>query len=928
MSPKRLLICFFLFISTICFSQPVFQISGNVIDSDSQNPLFNVFIKIEGAALQQVTDATGTFSFSLVRAGDYTLHLEAVGYLSLDLPVKVSGTPIFITISLQKDITQEQIDNLITITENELSDDESAATITSGLLQASRDVFSTIAAFQFGQTFFRMRGLGADQGVVLLNGIKMNKLYNGSPQWNNWGGLNDATRNQEFTPYSTASDYAFGGLLGTTLINTRATSYRPGFRLSAARASKGYTGRIMATYNSGLLHGKYAYSISTSRRWASEGYIDGTLYDAYSFFLSFEYKPNSTHSFSLTSIYTPTQSGKASPNTQEVVNLKDSRYNAYWGYQEGKIRNSRIRKIQEPLHILSHYWDISEKTKLQTSLAYQSGKTGNSRLEFQGVTAMTTSDGHIYYSGGSINPDPAYYQKLPSFYLSPDGGINYEEVYARTQDFVTNGQLNWQELYAANLANAAAGRNASYILYEDRNDDTQFTANSILNTYFSKNIVFAASANYQQLTSQNFANVIDLLGGTGYLDVDAFAQDPSQAPANLLHPNRIVKEEDKFRYHYNLYASVADVFAQATFRYNKVDFYVSGAAGKAAYLREGLYKNGLFPENSFGKGEKVNFAMYGGKLGATYKLTGKHLIGLNTAYLQNLPTLRNTFSNPRQNHNRVQNSNGEKIQAIDLSYIIRSPLIKSRLTGYYYFISNATEVSLFFADGLGGDTSAFVQEVVTGIEKQNLGLEFGIEVKATPSITVQGAAAVGNYIYVNNPTLYLTSADFTQFPVLTSYLKNYKLPGGPQHAFSAGFQYRDPDFWWVGAALNYFSNAYIRINPLRRTANFYSDADGLPFPEYDETIAKELLKQERFNAYYLLNLTGGKSWRIGNYSIGIFASINNALNQQYKTGGFEQARNSNYRELLEESQNPLPVFGPKYWSGAGANYFMNVYVSF
>ena len=41
----------------------------------------------------------------------------------------------------------------------------------------------------------------------MINGISMNKLYDGRPQWSNWGGLNDATRNQEFTMGSAPSDY-------------------------------------------------------------------------------------------------------------------------------------------------------------------------------------------------------------------------------------------------------------------------------------------------------------------------------------------------------------------------------------------------------------------------------------------------------------------------------------------------------------------------------------------------------------------------------------------------------------------------------------------------------------------------------------------------------------------------------------------------
>lgn len=161
---------------------------------------------------------------------------------------------------------------------------------------------------------------------------------------------------------------------------------------------------------------------------------------------------------------------------------------------------------------------------------------------------------------------------------------------------------------------------------------------------------------------------------------------------------------------------------------------------------------------------------------------------------------------------------------------------------------------------------------------------------------------------------------------LTSNLKNYKLATGPQTAYSVGFDYRDPDFWWFGATANFFSNIYVDVAPLNRTENFYLDSDGLPFTDYDETIAKDLLHQEKFNDYMTVNLVGGKSWKIGDYYVGLFASVNNLLGEEYKTGGFEQARNSNYRTLLEDKSNEKQIFGPKYWYGRGTTYFLNLYL--
>ena len=112
---------------------------------------------------------------------------------------------------------------------------------------------------------------------------------------------------------------------------------------------------------------------------------------------------------------------------------------------------------------------------------------------------------------------------------------------------------DWNALYEANITNSQRGGNAVYALYEDRVDDKQLTVNTIFNTEINENILFNASVNYKRLKSENFAQVIDLLGATTYLDVDAFASDPDAFQNDLLNPNRVVGEGDKFKYNYKLF---------------------------------------------------------------------------------------------------------------------------------------------------------------------------------------------------------------------------------------------------------------------------------------------------------------------------------------------------------------------------------------
>jgi hypothetical protein len=787
------------------------------------------------------------------------------------------------------------------------------------LLQATQDIFLRTAAFEFSSSFFSIKGLDSGNGKVLINGIEMNKLYDGRAQWSNWGGLNDVLRNQEFNNGLSASNYTFGGVLGSTNINTRASQQRPGVRISYASSNRSYVHRMMATYSSGIREDGWAFTFSGSRRAGNEGFNDGSSYDAYSLFASVEKKINSKHSINFTSIFAPNKRGKSSPNTQEVYDLKDIKYNEYWGYLNGRKTNSRIKDVEEPILMLNHYWDISDNTSLNTNVSYQFGKIGNSRLDFN----------------GGANPSPVYYQNLPSYFVRNE---NIPGAYEALQNFQNDGQIDWDRIYDANITNASVGIPNAYVLYEDRNDDKQLTFNTILNSQINNNITLNGKLEYKRLRSNSFAEVMDLLGGIGYLDIDNFGETANQQQNNLLDPNRVVGVGDKFRYNYNLNSDVSSAFLQGQFKYNKVDFFAAASVSRTTHQRDGLYQNGGFPNNSLGLSKKLNFNNFGVKAGATYKITGRHLLDANLAYMTQAPTIRNSFSNSRENNNVVENLQSEKVFSVDASYIVRSPIITSRLTGYYTSIKDATEISFYFADGIGGDNTAFVQEVLNGVDKKHLGVELGLEAQVTPTIKLKGAASIGQFTYDNNPNIYLTSEDNSQTQIAgftngsknfgESNLKNFRLASGPQKAYSVGFEYRDPDYWWIGATTNFFSDIFVDVAPLNRSSNFYTDADGLPFNDYDPALARELLQQEKFDNYMVVNLIGGKSWKIDDKFISVFATVNNLFNQEYKSGGFEQGRNANFRQLRDDKALDTPVFGNKYWYGRGTTYFLNVNLRF
>lgn len=918
---KLALSLLFLFQAVFVMAQNQSTVKGKVVDSKSQNPLGSVKVTIQSNEQFVITNSLGEFLIKGIAAGNQTLVVSTDGYTTQNFAIEVvAGQALDVGLMfLEEDITTEQQLSLVSITENDLGDDNSGSESTAGLLQSSRDAYQQAAAFNWGQARFRMRGLDNEYGVTMINGISMNKIYDGRPQWSNWGGLNDATRNQEFTLGSAPSDYTFGGILGTQEINTRASLYRKGTRISQSGTNTNYSWRSMITHNSGLMDNGWAYSISASRRWAKEGYFEGTDYGANSMFASVEKRFNKNHSLNFTSIYAQNSRGKNSPNTAEVNNLMGIKYNSYWGWQNGKKRNSRDKDVEEPIIMLSHYWKMSDKTTLNTNVSYQTGSIGNSRLDYQTAN----------------NPDPTYYKNLPSYYynLGDAAGAAAAQTY-----FLNNSQLNWNAMYLANQNSANAGKSV-YALYQDRTDDKQITANSILFSDLSDNVKLNAGASFKKLKSHNFQNMLDLLGGDYFSDVDPFYTG-DQTQSDLNNPNRQIKVGDTYGYNYNLNAIVMDAFTQFKFSYKKTDFYLAQSFSRTQYERDGLYRNGIYANNSYGKSGKQIFENFGFKGGFTYKITGQHLLDFNGVYMTKAPNMRNTFANARINNNITPDLESETVASLDASYVVRTPKFKARVTGFASRVQNATEISFYYAEGIGdeddGDVDSFISEILTGIEKKNFGAELGLEYQITSTIKATGAVSYGQYLYGNNPNLKINDDAKATLansqPIVdfgSAYLKNYRLPGMPQTAASLGLEYRDPHFWWVGANINYLADSYLDVSNILRTDNFViNSADGLGFPGANEESVRKALKQEKFAEFNLLNVTGGKSWRVDNTTIGFFASVNNVLDTTYKTGGFEQSRKATFPDQQADNANGTPSFGSKYFYGYGRTYFVNLYVNF
>lgn len=797
----------------------------------------------------------------------------------------------------------------ITLSSEDLESGEQSTDI-SGLLQSSKDAFTSAAGYTFGPARFRIRGYRSEYTSILINAVPVNDMESGAAYWSTWGGLNDATRNSEIQTGISVSDNSFGRIGGVTNIVTRASEYRKQTKFTYSAGNRSYTNRLMFIHSTGMMDNGWAFSISGSRRWAQEGYVDGTFYDAWSYFVAAEKKINSAHSIAFTAFGAPRINARSGVSTQEAYDLSGSNYyNPYWGYQSGEKRNSRVNNYHKPMAILNHYWDINTKSKLNSSLSYSFGKGGSTALN--------------WFSGADPRPD--YYRNLPSYYaFDPVQYDNYLDLWQNNSDY---NQINWDRFYTSNansryifedvdgiVGNNITALRSNYILEERRNDHSQVNLNSNYKNDINENIKINAGLNVNLYQGFHFKVVNDLLGGDYWLDIDKYAErdfayvDPTISQSDLNNPNRLVEVGDKFGYDYNSNIHKYEVFTQAVFSYAKFDFFAGIDLSQTSFWRTGNMQTGLFPDNSYGDGEKHNFFNYEAKGGLTYKINGRNFVSVNSTYLTQAPYFRNAYLSPRTRDGVVEDLESESIFSGDISYILKSPMVKARVSAYYTEFKDQIYVRGVFFDQL----NTYGNYIMQGMDKLHYGVEAGLEVNVSPTMVATFAGAKGLYIYNSRPEVTIVQ-DNNQEILLeneVAYIKNYRLANGPQTVATVGLKYNAPKYWYVGVNANYFDDMYIDINPYRRTE---VALEGLVVsdPQWSQ-----MIDQEKLPWAYTIDFFGGKSWKIKEYYIALNLNMSNVLNNKnFITGGFEQLR--------VDISNP-DKFPNKYFYLYGATYFVNL----
>jgi hypothetical protein len=781
----------------------------------------------------------------------------------------------------------------------------------SSLLSSSRDVFLQFASFQFGASRYRTRGYMAENQMVMINGVNVNNVESGFSSWSNWGGLNDVTRYVETRFGNTPNRLGFSGPGGYINIDSKASSFKKGTRVSYANANRIYGHRVMLTHSTGMTLDGWAITVSASTRYGNQVYIPGTYFNASAFYLSVDKRINDKHLMSFTGFGAPIEQGRSAAAQKEVYRLSGTNYyNNAWGYQNGEVRNASVSRVNRPMLMLSHIFNISTDERLTTSLFYNFGKSGLTGINFNDAP----------------NPRPDYYRYLPSYhylYMDNAEGDRQTALWQNNTDGIQ--QIKWDDLILANKNNLysepgtvnTSETRGRYIL-ENRVENMK---NLGLNMVYNKrmgNMFLSSGINGNIFSNRKYKEAEDLLGATFWLDVDQFAEnlgvDPLLAQNDIENPDRKIKQGEKYGYDYSTNVHKAEAWVQNEFTLEKADVYFGASFSNSQIYRMGYMANGKFPYSSKGKSQILSFNNVGLKAGITYKINGRNFITANATYLTRNPEVNNIFLSPRVRNDVVKGVTSEEVYGGDINYLAKYPNFKLRFTLYSTAINNQTWVRSFWHDSYNNN----VNMIMRNVDQIHQGLEIGFEKTLFTAHKIQAAFGYGQFVYTNRPTLDLWQ-DNNATEIYTdrvTYLQNYRVGGAPQMVTGIGYTYNAKKFWFAGINFNHIDEIYIEPNPDRRTAESAGK-----FYEGELTLAEPIIGQEKLPSYFTLNANAGKSWRIKyKYFLRLNFSVNNILNNKnIITGGYEQ---------LRWDTSVLELFPNKYYYMTGTTYMAIVNFSF
>lgn len=811
-----------------------------------------------------------------------------------------------------------------TFTESQLGENDD---MTDDVIRISSvsNVFLSQYSWAWSGIWMKYRALDNRYNDVYMNGVQVNNPEKGRFTYSTIGGMNDATRNKEDVGVFEANNFSFSGLGGSSNYDFRASQMPSGHKVTLSGANRAYTLRAMYSYGTGLSKDGWAFFGNVGYRWSNmhTSAVKGTFYNSLSFFLSVQKVINEKHSLNLAAWASPTERATAGANTDEAFWLaNDYQYNSNWGYQGGQKRASRIITSFEPSFLLTWDYNIKENMKLTTSAFLKFGEYKSTKL---------------YYSG--TNPMPDYWKRFPSYNYNVwgDGNSlnNDADAFWASYDNWQNEsyrQINFDQLYFANMQLNKVGADAIYWIEANHNDNLMTNLSTTYEWKFKKGLRWNVGVQLLSNRNSHYKTIEDLLGGQNFHNTNThlvgdYKETSPEAMYDVNHGYQKIVEGDRYGYDADLWNQDVRLWTSFSMDKDIQHNFISARIGGRRMWRDGHMRNGLFQNNSYGKSRIAHFLDGGMKMGSSLNLGKGHSINAGVGYELKAPGTGVAFMSPEMNNDYVANLRNEKIVSAELGYAISNRWLRLNLSGYYYYIHDGNEWMPFFND----DSHSFTYNSLGGIKKEHCGVELGVRVLINQSFDIVALGTYNEAKYLQNTEVYWMNSNTTKINRDLCYNKGMRVGNTPLAAVSLALNYRIKR-WYLNLTGNYYDRIYLEYSPNQRYESTLMIAEKYN-PVTGEFIVPE---QAKGNGGFMLNASIGRQFQVAHHPLSVNLQLCNLTNHRSITSyGYEQSRsNYNVKERLDD--NNATIFqkdkersyqfdkNPKKFFTQGFNFMLNL----
>lgn len=815
-------------------------------------------------------------------------------------------------------------DDDFTLSESQLGDNDD---VTSDVIRinSSNNVYTNQIGWAWSDVWFKYRALDNRYNDIYMNGVQVNNPENGRFTYSTIGGINDAVRNRDDVGAFEGNNFSLSSIGGSSNYNLRASQMAAGHKVTLSAANRNYTLRGMYSFGTGLSRDGWAFFGTVGYRWANmqTAAVQGTFYNSFSYFLAAQKVINDKHSINIATWGTPTERATAGASTDEARWLaNDYNYNPYWGYQGGKKRASRVVTTFEPSILTTWDFNINDRMKLTTNAFIKIGHYKTTKLNYSGT-----------------NPHPDYWKRFPSsnFYvwgMDDERKSDADAFWASFDNWQDEGyrQINFDDLYFANTQLNKIGADAIYWIEARHNDHLMTNFSTTYEWNIKKGQKWSVGLQLLNNRGSHYQTMEDLLGAQNFHNTNTYLvgdymQTSPTAMYDVNHGYQRIIEGDKFGYDYDLWNQDFKLWTNYTAERGREHHFISARIGGRRMWREGFMRNGLFPDNSYGKSGTARFMDGGIKMGSSINLGKGHAVSAGVGYEIKAPNAAVAFMCPEMNNNFVTNLKNEKIVSAELGYAINNKWLRLNLTGYYYYMHDGNEWYQFFND----DSHSFSYNSLTGVAKEYYGVELGARVKLASNLDL---VALGTYCeakYIKDTQVKWMNSTTADITSEICHNNGMRESGTPLAAASLGLNYRIKH-WYLNLTGNYYDRIYLAYSSNLRYEENMKNAG-----RYDnKTETYNVPEQAKGNGGFMLNASIGRSFRVAHHPLNVNLQLCNLTNRRnITTGGFEQSRsNYNVTESAEpdkEKQTKRTYDfekNPKKFYTQGFNFMLNVNYKF